>query len=85
MAPVNELHPEAARRSAAGVVAESHEPVDILRMNVARYRAMLALAQDREHRHQIERVLLDHETALLDQEATPAIGPNIMAGPLARS
>jgi hypothetical protein len=68
MALVNELHPDGARRSAAGMVAEPHERVDILRMNVARYRAMLASAQDSEHRHQIERVLLDYETELLDQE-----------------
>jgi len=70
MAPINELHPEAARRLAAGMIAEPHEPVDILRMNVARYRAMLTSAEDSEHRDQIQRVLLDYETALWYQEAT---------------
>ena len=65
MAPINELHSEAARRLAAGMVAEPHEAVDILRMNVA----MLASAEDSEYRLQIKHVLLDYETALLDQEA----------------
>jgi len=77
MVSVNERHPEAARWRAAGVAADPHEPLDILRMNIARYRAMLALPEDGEHRRQIARVLLDYEAALLDLEANRT--PNLRA------
>ena len=69
MVSINERHPEAARRFAAIVAADPHEPLDILRMNIAHYQAMLAAPTDGEHRRQIERVLLGYEAALLRLEA----------------
>lgn len=64
MNPVEQLRAQAPQRFAPRKAAAPHEPLEILRMNITRYQAMLASPEDGEHRRQIERVLLDYETAL---------------------